>query len=76
MFTSSIVTVSGPTPPGTGVMRPATSLTGPKSTSPDQPRWRAMDAHVDDRRAGLHHVGGDELRLPDGDDQDVGLSRD
>ena len=34
---SSMVIVSGPTPPGTGVMRPATWLTGAKSTSPTSP---------------------------------------
>ena len=34
VLTSSIVTVSGPTPPGTGVMWPATWLTLAKSTSP------------------------------------------
>src|SRR2546427_3739395 len=34
VLTSSMVIVMGPTPPGTGVMKPATSLTPSKSTSP------------------------------------------
>ena len=34
VFTSSIVIVIGPTPPGTGVIQPATSRTPAKSTSP------------------------------------------
>ncbi|MCU1478873.1 MAG: hypothetical protein JWQ64_3566, partial [Subtercola sp.] len=34
---SSMAMVIGPTPPGTGVMRPATSATAPKSTSPLSP---------------------------------------
>jgi SAM-dependent methyltransferase len=34
VFCSSIVTVIGPTPPGTGVIAPATSATPSKSTSP------------------------------------------
>src|SRR3989304_5482087 len=33
-FASSIVTVIGPTPPGTGVIQDATSFTDSKSTSP------------------------------------------
>src|SRR6201747_488816 len=33
-FRNSIVTVIGPTPPGTGVIQPAISFTGSKSTSP------------------------------------------
>lgn len=34
VFRISIATVIGPTPPGTGVMKPATSLAAAKSTSP------------------------------------------
>lgn len=37
VLTSSIVTVKGPTPPGTGVMWLATWLTPAKSTSPTRP---------------------------------------
>ena len=33
-FSSSIAMVIGPTPPGTGVIQPATSFTASKSTSP------------------------------------------
>ena len=36
----------------------------------------AVDAHVDHRRAGLDHVGGDEFRLADGHDEDVGRAAD
>lgn len=35
VFLISIATVMGPTPPGTGVMKPATSLAASKSTSPN-----------------------------------------
>src|SRR5204863_3190290 len=34
VFTNSMVMVMGPTPPGTGVIQPATSETPAKSTSP------------------------------------------
>ena len=37
VLASSIAIVIGPTPPGTGVIAPATSLTGSKSTSPTRP---------------------------------------
>ena len=37
MFASSIAIVIGPTPPGTGVIAPATSLTASNSTSPTSP---------------------------------------
>src|SRR3990170_4814468 len=37
VFTRSIATVIGPTPPGTGVIAPATSLTPSKCTSPMRP---------------------------------------
>src|SRR5262245_30381234 len=37
VFSRSIAVVIGPTPPGTGVIIPATSLTSSKSTSPTRP---------------------------------------
>jgi hypothetical protein len=36
----------------------------------------AVHAHVDDDRAGLDHVGGQEVELADGSDDHVGLPRD
>src|SRR5690348_16807634 len=35
----------------------------------------AVHADVDHRRAGLDHVGTDEVKLPDGSDEDVGVER-
>ena len=54
--------VIGPTPPGTGVIAPATSLTASKSTSPAEAVLRAVHADVDDDRARLHPVGLHHLR--------------
>ena len=51
VFTSSIAIVIGPTPPGTGVIAPATSLTASKSTSPTRPLVGAVGADVDHGRA-------------------------
>src|SRR6218665_1629135 len=44
VLTSSMVMVIGPTPPGTGVIQPATCLTRSKSTSPQSlpSAWRLM----------------------------------
>ena len=55
--------VIGPTPPGTGVIAPATRSRAPKSTSPTSAVVGAVDADVDDDGAGLDHVGRDEARL-------------
>ena len=68
--------MSKPTPPGTGVICEATSLTVAKSTSPTSPVLEAVHAHVDHHGAGLDHRGGDEPRAADGHDQDVGPPRD
>ena len=48
--------VIGPTPPGTGVIAPATSPTSSKSTSPSEAVVGAVHADVDDRRARLDPV--------------------
>ena len=78
----SIVTVIGPTPPGTGVMAEAFSLTGSKSTSPTRRKplgedviGHAVDADVDDDAAGGHHLGLDGPGHAHGRDEDIGLER-
>ena len=69
--------VIGPTPPGTGVIAPATSLALAKSTSPTSlPLARPVDADVDHGRAGLQPVALDHLRPADGGDDDVGAADD
>jgi hypothetical protein len=73
----NIATVTGPTPPGTGVTQLATSFTPSVSTSPtiDRLAVRAgdlVDADVDDRRARLDHVGVQELRFADRDEHGIG----
>ena len=68
--------VIGPTPPGTGVIAPATSLTASKSTSPQSTAVDAVHADVDHGRAGLDPVGADHPRAADGGDQDVGAAAD
>jgi hypothetical protein len=66
VFISSMVIVIGPTPPGTGVMCDATSLTPAKSTSPHSlPSLVAVDADVDHDRARLDHVGGQRIAAAD-----------
>ncbi len=53
----------GPTPPGTGVMAPATAQASSKATSPtSRPSAPAVDADIDHHRAGgdplpAHHLG-------------------
>ena len=69
--------VIGPTPPGTGVIAPATSLASAKATSPtmrDLPpaRRNAVDADVDHGRARLDPVAAHHLRLAHGGDQHIG----
>ena len=63
--------VIGPTPRGTGVISEATS-SAPGSTSPTMPRLGAVDAHVDNDAAGLHHLRGHHRGAPDRDDENVG----
>ena len=73
--------VIGPTPPGTGVIAPATSLASSKATSPTSrllpsSAGDAVDADVDHGRAGLEPVALDHLRPADRGDDDVGAADD
>ena len=68
--------VIGPTPPGTGVIALARSLTASKSTSPTSPPSSAVDADVDHDRARLDPVGADHPRPSDRGDQHVGACAD
>ena len=57
VFSISMVTVIGPTPPGTGVIHEAFSFTPSKShVADDAVVGQAVDADVDDDRAVLHHL--------------------
>ena len=51
VFASSIAIVIGPTPPGTGVIAPATSRTASKSDVADEAVVGAVGADVDHGRA-------------------------
>jgi hypothetical protein len=76
VFTSSIARVIGPTPPGTGVIQPATSLHAVEvDVAAELAGVVAVHADVDDHRAGLDHVGGQHVALADGGDHHVGLQR-
>ena len=73
--------VIGPTPPGTGVMAPATSRAS-RATSPTMRAFlvpaglvrQPVDADVDDRRTGLDPVAAHHFRPADGGDQQVGAA--
>ena len=68
-----MVIVIGPTPPGTGVIHAATLLRRFEVDVADQLAVRqAVDADVDDDRARLDHVAGDQARLAGRHHQDVG----
>ena len=73
---SSIAIVIGPTPPGTGVIAPATSRAGLEVDVADEPVVGAVDPDVDDRRAGLDPIARDQPRAADRGDQDVGAAAD
>ena len=76
MLTSSIVIVIGPTPPGTGVIQPATSRhAGEIDVAAQLAGVVAVHADVDDDRAGLDHVGGERVAPADRGHHDVGLAR-
>ena len=62
--------VIGPTPPGTGVRKAATSATSALDVPP-HPGIRTGDADVHDRRALLDHVRGDHPGEADGGNEDV-----
>ena len=68
---SSSAFVSGPTPPGTGVIAEATFSARPEVDVADDLAVDDVDPDVDDDRAGLEHVAGHEPRLAGGDDHDV-----
>ena len=64
--------VSGPTPPGTGVIAEATSRGRREVDVADELAVDDVDADVDDHGTGLEHRAGDEARVPGRDDDDVG----
>ena len=71
--------VIGPTPPGTGVIAPATSSRFVEGDVAEQLARAvglldALLADVDDRRAGLEPVAADHLGPADGGDDDVGAA--
>ena len=71
-WVSRMALVSGPTPPGTGVMADATSTADAKSTSPTMLAVDDVDPDVDDDGAGLEHRPGDEAGPTGSHDDDVG----
>ena len=65
MLTSSIAIVIGPTPPGTGVIQPATSRdAGEVDVAAQLAVVVAVHADVDDDGARLDHVGGEHVARP------------
>ena len=76
VFAMSIAIVIGPTPPGTGVIAPATGSTSSEVDVSAQSVVGAVDPDVDHGRPGLHVLGGDQLRHPDRGDQDIGPAAD
>ena len=64
--------VIGPTPPGTGVTAPSDPLDRVEVDVADQTVLAACGADVDHDRAGLDHVGADQLRRTDAGDEHVG----
>ena len=68
--------VIGPTPPGTGVIAPATSRGGCEVDVADQLAVDPVDADVDHGRARLQPVALDHFRPADRGDDDVGAADD
>ena len=66
--------VSGPTPPGTGVMADATSTRRGEVHVADDPPIDQVDPDIDDDRAGLEHRTGDETGPAGRHDHDVGTT--
>jgi hypothetical protein len=64
--------VIGPTPPGTGVIAPATASASSNAICARHP----VDADVDYGRAGLDEVAPHHAGRADGGDQDVGVAAD
>ena len=74
---SSMAIVSGPTPPGTGVIREATSATLAKvDVAAETAVVALVNAHVDHDRPGLDPIGGDLFGPSHRDDQQIGLAGD
>ena len=77
VLTSRHTIVIGPTPPGTGVMAPATSTASAKHTSPTILRFAVrarhpVDADVDHGCARLDPAAAHEFGAADGDEQQFG----
>ena len=64
--------VTGPTPPGTGVIAEATGARGLEVDVADELVADDVDADVDDDRARAQHLPGDEARDAGGHDHDLG----
>ena len=74
MLTSSIARVIGPTPPGTGVIQPATWRdAGEIHVAAELAFVVAVHTDVDDHGTRLDHVGGQHVALADRRDDDVRL---
>ena len=71
VFSMSVAIVMGPTPPGTGVIADAISLTASKSTSPTSFPFQLVDADIDDDRAGFHHLRVIKWAFPTRRDKDI-----
>ena len=77
VLTSRHATVICPTPPGTGVIAPATFKRLRKGHVADQSRFavfarQSVDADVDHRGAGLDPVAAHHFRLADGGINQIG----
>lgn len=72
VFTIRRAIVIGPTPPGTGVSRPAAAVHLARADVAGEPGVGPVDADVDDRRPRLDVLGADEPGHPGGDHDDVG----
>ncbi len=77
VFTNRHTIVIGPTPPGTGVIAPATLTASAKHTSPTMLGFavrarHAIDADIDHGRARLDPVAADEFGVAYGDEQKFG----
>jgi hypothetical protein len=68
VLTSSIETVMGPTPPGTGVMYDAFEV----DVSDERPILEGINTDANYHRAGAHHLRENEVRPSGGDYQNVG----
>ena len=74
-WVSRIAFVSGPTPPGTGVIAEATRDGRLEVDVADEAALDDVDADVDDDAAGLEHLAGDEAGPPGRDHDDVRLAQ-